>query len=657
MTSVKCFSSWFKEAGRGHMTAFLGWGSMVLYGILMLTRLSFDTEYTFFGIGNTEGIWLCAGLGLFFAFLEFFYLFQQKKQDFYYSLPVSRNIIFWSRYVHGVFHFFVPLILVMTVCGLYQAGIDTQFAPFSGSYTGKSILIFAGVFFLFYHMGILCVTVCGHLISGLLVCAGIIFYFRILIGMAFVLFASNFFETYYRIPLLEKLQILLSPMMLAKSMGGGGLYRKADILDFVPRGEWIAGLLIWIVLLLFLFTLSHQKRKTESTGQVFVLLPAERVCEIGFAFLAGVWTAGFILDLSGLGKSSRLAGGLLSAAISVAAAAFVHFLLEGIVKNPGAKLLRRKYQLIISCAAAAVVGISFSAGASSYDTYFPEEAAAVSISIDGIGMNYDAYMQAAGDREEYETEEQLKKYVLTEKGRSAALGWLRDIGSAEDVYTRATVCYHMENGTRRYRTYPLTREEVEAFASVYETEEYKRIAYPAVELEDVEENRFTWDDGVIETGLKLTEEDKRALIEAYKADVFDLTMAKLAETPPSGIVRIKSAGNGEVTEMPVYPFFERTCELLNETGTDTGRTLADYPIESVEVRENLLGVPAGKAGGVSMSFYEQPEEVDEWKRKLISYELDLQPLLYPLDHSKEIKAVIEDVETNSLIYVDCVQRQ
>ena len=38
---------------------------------------------------------------------------------------------------------------------------------------------------------------------------------------------------------------------------------------------------------------------------------------------------------------------------------------------------------------------------------------------------------------------------------------------------------------------------------------------------------------------------------------------------------------------------------------------------------------------------------------LVPEELDVQPLLYPLDHSKEIRAVIEETETSSLIRVDC----
>ena len=53
MTSVKCFGSWLKEAGRGHLTALFGWTTFFIYTVLLVMRLSLDTSYTFFGIGNT----------------------------------------------------------------------------------------------------------------------------------------------------------------------------------------------------------------------------------------------------------------------------------------------------------------------------------------------------------------------------------------------------------------------------------------------------------------------------------------------------------------------------------------------------------------------------------------------------------------------------
>ena len=655
MTSVKCFINWIREAGRGHLAAFLGWGTMLVYSILSITRLSFDTDYTYFGMGSTELSWLGAGLGLVLAFLEFFYLLQQKKQDFYYSLPVKKSTVFWGSYVHGLIHSILPLALAMASCGIFRSAVDVEFAAFAWSYTGKSFLVTAGVFLIFYHMGMLCITVCGNVLSSLVMCGVFIFYFRILVGNAFTTFASGYFQTYYRIPLLEKMTAVLSPFSLAEALTGRDVYEKPLVLRFMPGGGLIAASLVWILLLLLLAACARRRRKTERTGRIFAVLAAERMAETGISFLAGVWAAGFVLDVSGLMETSRLTAGISAAGISAIVAAAVHCLLEIVLKNPGAGFLRRKWQLVISCALAVAVCIMFPAGASSYDSYFPGEAASVGISIDGLGMSYDVYLQVQGNREDYETDDRLVKYTLTGEGKSAALGWLQEVvqDSGGSTYTWATVCYHLEDGSEHYRTYPLTREEVEAFAAVYETAEYKQIAYPAVNLAEVGEDRFTWDDGVTGNGMKLTAEDKAGLVEAYREDVAEFEMNELTTVLPAGSVKIRSSKNGKVTEMVVYPFFERTCSILAENDVDLAKTLKDYPVESVEVRESLFSAPRDSAGGVSTSFYEEQEEVAEWKEKLVPYELDLQPLLHPLDHSKEIKAVIEETETNSLISVDC----
>ena len=375
MTSVKCFINWIREAGRGHLAAFLGWGTMLVYSILSITRLSFDTDYTYFGMGSTELSWLGAGLGLVLAFLEFFYLLQQKKQDFYYSLPVSRGTIFWSR-IHSI----LPLALAMASCGIFQSAVDVEFAAFAWSYTGKSFLVTAGVFLIFYHMGMLCITVCGNVLSSLVMCGVFIFYFRILVGNAFTTFASGYFQTYYRIPLLEKMTAVLSPFSLAEALTGRDVYEKPLVLRFMPGGGLIAASLVWILLLLLLAACARRRRKTERTGRIFAVLAAERMAETGISFLAGVWAAGFVLDVSGLMETSRLTAGISAAGISAIVAAAVHCLLEIVLKNPGAGFLRRKWQLVISCALAVAVCIMFPAGASSYDSYFPGEAASVGIS-------------------------------------------------------------------------------------------------------------------------------------------------------------------------------------------------------------------------------------------------------------------------------------
>ena len=669
MTSAKCFINWMKEAGRGHLVASLGWGMFILYGILAVTRLSFDTQSTYFGIGGTvlELRWICMGLGILTAFIEYFYLFRQRQQDFYYSLPVSRETVFWSRYVHGLFHVLVPLILVMAVCGLYQAAIDPQFGPYVGSYTLKSILVYGASYLIFYHLGILCIVICGNIVSAIAVCAAEILYFPILTGNICITLSENYFTSYYKNPLLERLYTVLSPERLTADLTGMSVFEKPFVLSFTPGLSSIAAAVLWIGIPFVLSAFAQKRRKTECTGWIFAFAPAERVVQILVSFLAGLWIFSFLSDFS---KDSAAGMGSLigCAAGGVCTALVIHCLLEYAVQGTGAKLLRRKWQLAVSAAAVLAAGLAFPAGASAYDSIFPENAESVGVSIDGIGMDYWTYKEVSGNRETYETNAQLSEYRLKDEGRTAVLGWLQEIirndpdgneGADGAPYTRAKVCYYMPDGSTRYRSYPLSREQVEMFAGVYETDEYRQIAYPAVTLEDVSGDRLAWEDGVKDTALQITGDQKEELLNAYREDVSGLRMEQLEEALPCGYVRVKSSKNGEITDMFVYPFFEHTCNLLGEYGIDTEKTLGDYEVESIQEMETLpaAGTDGLSSGGTHMNYYEQADEIETFKKKLIPDELDIQPLLYPLDHSSDIDASVVDDETNSIIHVSCVQRE
>ena len=160
------------------------------------------------------------------------------------------------------------------------------------------------------HIGMLCITVCGNAFSALAMCGVSIVYFRILTGNVFVTFASGWFQTYYRIPLLEKMKTLLSPFSLAEALTGRDVYEKPLVLRFTPSADLIAAALAWIFLLLLFTALASRKRKAERTGRIFAVLTAERIAEAGISFLAGVWAAGFALDLSGMMRVEGLRRGV-----------------------------------------------------------------------------------------------------------------------------------------------------------------------------------------------------------------------------------------------------------------------------------------------------------------------------------------------------------
>ena len=562
MTSAKCFSRWIKEAGRGHMCAFVSWGLLMIYGVTMVTRLSFDTEFIYFGMGSTELAWICEGLGLFLSFFEFFYLLQQKKQDLYYSLPVSRAIVFWSRYVHGLLHFFLPLMIVMILCGIYEGTVDAGFLSVSVGYTGRSILAAAGVFLIFYHIGIVCLVICGTIVSALLSCGVILFLGDVFLQNVCDVAAENYFQTYYQIPLISRLMGIFAPMSLAGRLMGSGIYEKQEAFAYVPESVYIWAAAAWVLACLLVIYTSGRKRKTERTGKAFLSPAAERAAEIVISLLAGAWISVFLVD---------------------------------------------------------------------------------------VGAAEDSY----------KTDSQLKEYRLDGEGRTAAATWLKSAAvngspAPKDVYTHVTVCYYMKDGSERYRTYPLDRAGFESFSSVFETEEYKEIAFQAPEADKAGKARFSWNDGVKERAMKVTEDEKEALVQAYREDRTEMKMADLSGVLPVGILLVEAGEDGMVREMPVYPSFGRTCAFLEKYGIDTGWGIEDYQVLSVEMYEGY-GTPPGTVGGVSWKYYDTPEEIAVWQPRLVPEVFDLQPLLCPLDYS-DVKTVVEDAETNSTIEIDCVLR-
>ena len=667
MTSEKYFSKWVREAGRGHLTALLAWGSLLLYGIITAAQLRFKSDYFFFGMGSGELLRICAGLGAVISFLEFFYLLQPKKLDFYYSLPVRKSTVFWSRYVHGLMHVFIPLCLVITACGLYESSFDIDFLPCAAGYTGRSILTFAGVFLIFYHVGILLLTVCGNVLPAVLGYVLCLFYGHILVGYALTPWAANYFRTYYRIPTFEKLDIMLAPFSLARELTGSNLFDKFEVFAYVPSGSVILAASEWIILPLLLFAAAQKKRKTERVGKLFAIPLAERAAECLLTFLAGVWSGIFLTELTGLTDRSPGAAGAAGIAAGIAAAAAVHFLLElgagcGTGQKPGflrGGIFRRKWQLAAECAAVVFTGMAFLAGASAFDSYLPKEGQVekIGVSIDGIGMSNESYRQIRMGGERYETVLQLERYLLADEGKTAAAAWIKSLAEknrlTEMPSTHAVICFHMKNGGEIYRLYPVYEEELAAFAAVYETEEYKRAAYPVADNEFAGDARFSWSDGVTENLMKLEKHEKEALLDACREDISDMKMDSLKETLLLGTVEIDSDRAMLPGSIPVYPCFTRTCSLLEQYGAPIDRTLADYSVRSVSVsteKENVWGKR-------SSEYVDDPEEVEQWKQKAVPKSFDLQPLFYPLDYSKEIQAEVEDETTNSIIHVNCYSRE
>lgn len=659
MISARYYGNWLREAGRGHIAAILCWGGFLPYLVLKLTELGVDTDYTFFGIGSRELYFLCAGLGLGLAFAEFFYFFQGKKQDFYYSLPVKKSTIFWSRYVHGLIQFTVPLLAAMIICVLFEAGQDEEFALYAVSYLGRSAGMALLIFLLFYHIALFASAVSGKIITAIFVAVGLIFYFEILVQSVLQGFARMVYRSYYRIPFLEEMGNILIPEKLAGKLAGTDLYEKKEVLEYLAEGKYIFAVFVWIVFLLGMAVMIHKGRRTEMTGKVFTSVTGERAAEIMMSVLAGLLLGILVMNVTHSEEKGMMIAVILLCVSGVAGAAAMHFLLECLVMMPKKEMFRRKWQMLIEVAGVCIVVLAFWGSQDSFDSFVPENSQimALSVSVQGIDMEQERY-EAMGEEENYVTDERLRRYTMREEGLKAGMDWIRKLkadeaaeinGGTDKQVTTAVVCYQMKDGGKRYRVYPVTEKALDWFADVYETREYKKNAYPLMAEEKLGNERLTWSDGVTSSVMKLSREEKEKFLETYKNDVNSMEMPELKHALPIGVVKIDSEIRGVQKEAVIYPFFEETCRFLEENGIETDKTLRDYEIISVKVQ----GVEAGISGRTSLRFYDEAEEISEWSGRLVPEKLAIQPLLRPVNTAVQAEVGIEDKDTSSVTVVEC----
>lgn len=337
----------------------------------------------------------------------------------------------------------------------------------------------------------------------------------------------------------------------------------------------------------------------------------------------------------------------------------VHLFIEWLVLMPKKNVFRRKGQLALEGALVCSIAVLFMAVRNPFDSYIPEisRTESISVSLAGIDMGQGEY-EMIQTMDDYLTDVRLRRFGLEDEGKEEALDWIGKVSRSasagevkeEAAVTEVTVCFRMQDGGCRYRTYPVSRMLFADFAGVYETEEYKQKAYPLTAEKELEKERFTWCDGVAETVMKLTKEEKNDFLAAYQYDVMKMEMMDMEGIFPSGIVRVQAEGRGVHSSAVVYPFFERSIGFLKDHGIQTDKGLEEYEVASIQVQKWARNSQKG------VDFYTEEKEVAAWTESLVPEELCVQPILCPVDVSVQAEAEAEDESTGSAVIVKCYGR-
>ena len=79
-----------------------------------------------------------------------------------------------------------------------------------------------------------------------------------------------------------------------------------------------------------------------------------------------------------------------------------------------------------------------------------------------------------------------------------------------------------------------------------------------------------------------------------------------------------------------------------------GKQIKDYKIVGLKVKN----MPSG-TGNTGVRFYQEEEDLEAWRGKLVPEDLAIQPILHPVDGRTYAEAEIKDEDTSSVTITQC----
>ncbi len=209
------------------------------------------------------------------------YLHIQKQVDFYHSLPIKRETLFFAKVIAGFLIFVIPFLMTQVVSILIVA--------FSGMIELISVISYFKMvlwtllgFLLFYSITILAGILTGRSILQLLLACYIAFFgmiWYLVYQITFARFFDTFVNTMYFDQSIEQLANVTPLIRLV----AGTLY---------PQTAMTA--VLWVLMIVFFFALSiffYKKRRSEAAGRSIAFPFLEPILKYSVALFGGILVA------------------------------------------------------------------------------------------------------------------------------------------------------------------------------------------------------------------------------------------------------------------------------------------------------------------------------------------------------------------------------
>lgn len=555
-----------------------------------------------FGVENYLLLAAIAVIAIISAIQGFSYLYSKRKIDFYLGMPVKKSRRFATIWINGVMVYLLPVLTGTLFGWLIAAGnglLTSEIVRESVQAFSLMFCVYLGV----YHLAILAVMMTGNVI---ITCFGVAVF--CLYELAVRTLISGYKDMFYKtfvyqddmiIPLLSPFAIYAKYVMKYKERLGNGLVTAIFLLGFA----------LFIGLVAYL---CYLKRPSEAAGKALAFRAPQSVIKIVIAIPVTLLAGYVVADIVGYDPIWG-GGGIGFVLFSMVIVLLVICCLIQVIYEFDIKgIFHKKWHILISAAAVAVVFLIFRYDVFGYDRYLPKTEEVTSAALI-TPYDYSYY----GDN--YFNED--LEYVAKENFIMDHM-YLTDIGAVNKLLKNSNDAiaecedmhqfYDDETGGEWYTMEVVYRiggrrtvsrriyvnmddpETMELLDRIVGSEEYIDGAYISVaeNLDNIlanQSNKVTAYYGSNIYYDKFTREEASQLLALYKEDIRELKFSEMRDCIPTGSLRLgvekryTNYTSYRESEIRIYPFYTRCVEYLKEKGIYMDGFLKSEDVEKIQV--------------------------------------------------------------------------
>lgn len=506
--------------------------------------------------------------GILSGLYSFLYLHSSRKVDFYHSLPMGREGLFFSRLMIQLRHYALPslLVLFLSICA---CAVHGEFSLRIVWYGLVNVFFQIQIFLMSYGLTVLAVVLTGRPLLAILGTAVFLSYGRAL-GELVVGYMEMFWGTFSSYGT-ERLSRICDPFM-----GGMMAYEEA-----LQKNHW-GGMVCYLFVVLALWSLNYylyRKRPSEAAGcsMAFSHIGSILKYVLEIPMILGTGLIFQMMSYSGGGGTGWWVFGLVVGAL------FSHCAVEILYSMNVKSCVEHRRQFVLTCLVSAAIVLVFRLDLVGYNTYYPaqEKLESIGIQLSSLDNEFVAVLDdSSGDETEF-------AWIPASGSIYQKLKNLVDSKENEDRNRELVVRYALKSGRMTQRSYALSRQEAAGIMeAVCTTPEYLDSRWPDwQQKKEALENAWLNFSGYNQVYYDRSSGVALDLLEALKKDMEEAD-ASVYMSYPVGSVQFTyeyESGEGLVyihqTEpwilsdtdtFYIFPGFRRVMSILEEQGVHTG---------------------------------------------------------------------------------------